>query len=454
MKKTALPFTLLLLCFTVGPACKKDGPADPEIRIFTHPPTQQPGQAVHDWMALAQQLARARTLQAPDAARAFGYLGLTAWESVCHGIPDAKSLAGQIEGYPQAPAVDPYKEYDWVIVLCTAMKTLLPALIEGCTGAQLDEIAALASAQENARMQTGLSEYVRLDSRSLGERIGERLIERLETDGRDAIRNITPVLPDRDDAHSWYWAPELAGQAPVEPVWSAVRPFVLAVSSACEPAAPLPYSETPGSPFRQQAEEVRTFNRTPEVIAAAYHWDDGPGRTSGPAGHWMSIAGQILQAQQRNLAECARVYCLAGLTAADTYSVCWYTKYKYFLLRPATYIRDVLQPGWKPLLFTPACPEHISAPAALGTALPAVLTGLLGDAAFVDATHAGSPLMTPAGGPFVLSERPFASLTAAGAEAGESGLAGGANFRQSIEQGRMSGSCVAQEVLDKLDFGF
>lgn len=246
-------------------------------------------------------------------------MGLVAWESVCRGIPGAKSLEGQIKDYPLAPAVDNYKEYDWVIVLCTAMKMVVPELIDQITPAQRNQIKTLAETQENLRMQTGLSAYVQLDSRSLGERLGERLVDRLKNDGRAAILNIVPVLPQRDNAHRWYWTPAQSGQTPVEPVWSAVHLFVLGNPQTCESEGPLPYSESPNSAFYAEAEEVRTISHSPGNVAIAYHWEDGPGRTTSPAGHWVSIARQILEEQHRNLAECAKAYCLIGLAAANTY---------------------------------------------------------------------------------------------------------------------------------------
>ncbi len=455
MKKTALPLLLLTLCLSLVFSCKKDEPRpSQDIRIYTHQASDYDGVWAHEWMVLCYQMIRDNNLEGPHVARIYGYMGLVAWESVCRGIPGAKSLEGQVNDYPLAPAVDNYKEYDWVIVLCTAMKMVVPELIDQITPAQRNQIKTLAELQENQRMQTGLSAYVQLDSRSLGERLGERLVDRLKNDGRAAILNIVPVLPQRDNAHRWYWAPAQPGQTPVEPVWSAVHLFVLDNPQTCESEGPLPYSESPASAFYADAEEVRTISHSPGNVAIAYHWEDGPGRTTSPAGHWVNITQQILQEQHRNLAESAKAYCLIGLAAADTYVSCWNMKYQYYLLRPATYINEVIDPNWKPLLFTPAHPDHISASAAMGGVAPTVLVGMLGDVPFSDKTHLGSPLLTPSGGPFLLSERAFSSITQAGEEEAESRVIGGVHFRRATEQGLATGRCVGEQILAKLDFGF
>ncbi|MFN8304793.1 MAG: vanadium-dependent haloperoxidase [Saprospiraceae bacterium] len=455
MRKTAPLASLLLLSVLVPVSCNKDEPAPPqEIRIFNHKTADYEGGWAHEWMQTCYQLIRDNDLEAPHAARIYGYLGLCVWESVCHGIPDAKSLEGQINEYPQAPAIDPYKEYDWVIVLARAMEMVIPALVDNLSDAQRSQIEALADQHENLRMQTGLSQYVLLDSRSLGERVGQRLVDRARADGRDIIRNIDPVLPLRDATHRWYWAPAQPGQSAVEPLWGAVHPFVVADNQLCESEGPLPYSESTNSAFYAEALEVRNIPVTPANIAMAYHWEDGPGRTGTAPGHWMSIARQILKAQDRNLAECAKTYCLLGLAASDTYSTCWSMKYKFYLLRPATYINELIAPGWKPLLFTPASPDHISASAAIGGAGATILVSLLGDVAFNDKTHQGSPLYTPSGGPFLLSERAFASISQAGEEAAESRVVGGVAFRRAKDQGLTTGKCVAEQVLGSLDLGF
>ncbi|HNL39728.1 MAG TPA: hypothetical protein PKH43_11355, partial [Saprospiraceae bacterium] len=245
MRKTAPLASLLLLSVLVPVSCNKDEPAPPqEIRIFNHKTADYEGGWAHEWMQTCYQLIRDNDLEAPHAARIYGYLGLCVWESVCHGIPDAKSLEGQINEYPQAPAIDPYKEYDWVIVLARAMEMVIPALVDNLSDAQRSQIEALADQHENLRMQTGLSQYVLLDSRSLGERVGQRLVDRARADGRDIIRNIDPVLPLRDATHRWYWAPAQPGQSAVEPLWGAVHPFVVADNQLCESEGPLPYSES------------------------------------------------------------------------------------------------------------------------------------------------------------------------------------------------------------------
>ena len=452
MKKGFRFFLLVLLVLPFGCDKTKDTLL---LRSLTHKSTEYEGRLAHEWMDLGHQMIRENNLYGPQAARTFGYLGLTTWEAVCHGIEGGKSLAGQVNDYPTAALYETDRVYDWGIVLCSAMKVVFPALLENINNAQRSKVDVLAAQQEDQLMQKGgLSEQVRLDSKDLGNRIANRIVDRIRKDGREVIRNIVPVIPARDTEHPWYWDPSTLGQTPVEPMWGTLRTFIIDNAQSCEPEPPLPYSETPGSDFYKDADEVHDVDRSPANKAIAYHWENGVGRTSGPGGHWMKIAQQLLENDNRSLADCAKTYCLTGFATADGFSACWFSKYKYFMLRPVTYIREVIDPNWMSLINTPPYPDYISSSAVMGAACPSVLIPIFGDVGFVDRTQLGSPLYTPEGGPTILPERSFSSLTQAGEEAAFSRVIGGVHFRRACEEGLKSGHCIATTILARTDFGF
>ncbi len=452
--KRKLPLLLLLGLFFLPFSCQDTVGDSDEYVALNRKAADYDGKLVHEWMQLGAQMLRDNFLYGPHAARMYGYLGITAWESVYIGIPGAKSLAGQINDYPEAASVDINEEYDWGVVLCHAMETVFPVLVDNFTPAQRGQVDVLADLQEDAMMKKGISEEIRINSADLGTRIGLKIVERIRRDGRDVIRNIVPTIPTRDAAHPWYWDPNTLGQAPVEPMWGTVRTFVIDNAQACEAPAPFPYSEAAGSAFYQEALEVYNVERTPQNRAIAYHWDNGPGRTCSPACHWINIAAQLLQERNANLADCAKAYVYTGITAADAFSASWFLKYKYFLLRPITYIQEVLDPNWLPLIGTPPYPDYSSGSSTIGGAVPQVLVPIFGDVSFTDRTHLGSPLYTPEGGPFVLPERAFTSLVKAGEEQALSRILGGVHFRRACDEGLKSGRCIGSTVLARIDLGY
>ncbi|MDX2134554.1 MAG: vanadium-dependent haloperoxidase [Saprospiraceae bacterium] len=450
MKKIA---TLVLIGTVLSLfSCQKDD--DSDNASLTYRATDYSGAIAHEWMQLGYQMIKDNYLYGPHAARIYGYLGLTTWEAVYAGIPGARSLAGQINDYEEATLIDRSKVYDWGIVLCTAQKTVFPHLVDNISNAQRSQVEVLAALQEDQMMDKGTTEEVRQRSQELGLAIGNKIVERIRRDGRDVIRNIVPTIPVRDAEHPWYWDPNTFGQAPTEPMWGTVRTFATANSQACEIEPPFPYSTDPASDFYREALEVYQVEKNATNKAIAYHWENGPGRTCSPACHWISIAQQLLERENMNLAECAKTYALTGFAVSDAFSSSWFMKYKFFLLRPATYITETIDPNWTALVGTPPYPDYTSGSSTVGGAVPVVLSYIFGDIGFVDRTHVGSPLYTPDGGPFVLPERTFTSLSKAGEEQALSRILGGVHFRRACDLGLESGRCVGNTVLARLEFGF
>jgi hypothetical protein len=458
MKKLISPL-IFIVAVALPYSCKGPDPIPIETRSLTHKTTEYEGALAHAWMDLGAQMIKENYLYGPNAARIYGYLGLTIWEAVYSGIPGAKSLATQINDYNQAVSLDLTKEYDWGIVLSSAMRIVLPEVMDKLTNAQRSQVGVLADLQVSQMMEKGLKESVRDDSKDLGARIGLIIAVRINKDGRDIIRNIIPTVPLRDDTHHWYFDKNAnPNQEPVEPLWGTVRTFVVDNSQSCEIDPPLPYSEETGSDFYKGALEIYSEQGTDDNKRIMYHWEDGPGRTASPAGHWLNITEQLLQKDNKNLAESAKAYALVGLTAADAFSVSWYLKYKYYLLRPATYIQDVIDPAWKPFIYTPPYPDYISSSATIGGAIPVVLASLFGDIPFTDRTHLGSALYTPSNpppnAPYILPERAFMSFTKAGEEEALSRILGGVDFRRSCDLGLTSGRCVGNTVLARISLGY
>lgn len=449
MNKRIILLSTFLLAAQAG--CKKS-PDEPAILFQTRKAADYEGRLAHEWMDLAIKMVRQNDPPDPQAARAFGYLGLAIHESVVHGIPGGKSLSGQVNDLADMPQPDFSQIYDWGIVLCSAMKMVVPAVIDHISAQQRSSIEVLAAVQESEMMHgSTVSAQEAKASRDFGIEIGNRIAKRAQNDGREIIRHIIPVLPERTAATPQYWDKTTLNQQPTEPMWSTLRTFVVDNSAACEADPPHPFSVENDSKFYADASEIRdNYPLSFSNKTTVYHWENGPGRTCGAAGHWVNITRQILEREGWHLAKSAQAWALVGMTVADAFSVAWYHQYRYNLLRPVTYIRENIDPSWSPAIFTPPSPDYISGSAAVGGAVPIVLKKLFGDVGFVDETHKGSPLYTPDGGPFILPERTFSTFTAAGEEQKEAQILGGVSFRRSAEQGFLSGKCIGSTIVSRI----
>lgn len=256
-------------------------------------------------------------------------------------------------------------------------------------------------------------------------------------DSRPSAPYTPPVGPGR-----WVSTPPAFAGA-LHPTWGRNRPFALASGDACPVAAPLPYAETPGSPFYAEALEVYETGKrlSPEAREIARFWADDPGKTATPPGHWVAILNGLVSEHDYSLGQTAEAYARVGIAVADAFIGCWRAKYEYNLLRPISYIQRVIDPSWNApeitdAVLTPPFPEYPSGHSVQSGAVAHVLTELFGRVPFTDHTHDA------------LGYRPrtYPSFFAAAEEAALSRLYGGIHFRSAIESGLEQGRCIGERV--------
>ena len=381
----------------------------------------------------------------PVQGRAFGYMGLALYESVVAGMPDRRSIATQLNGIgtlPQANGVP----YDWALVANAALAEVMRGLWGDKTNRAADNIAALDAleGQLAAQYSTGVPPGIAMLSSRFGRAVGAAVFATSRDDGGDEgyLTNFpTTYTPPTGPG---MWMPTAAGQVAMQPFWgSRVATFAVADSRQCDPGAPPAYSEQPGSAFYEEANlDYHTGKTlTPEQITIARYWADGPGTISGP-GHALAIVNDVVAQQHANLATAAEAYARAGIADADALTTIWWTKYHYNLVRPVTYIKQVIDPTFTSLLPTPPFPEYVSAHSGQSAAVLATLERVFGDnVSFVDHAHDADGF----------APRSFNRIFDAAEEAGMSRVYAGIHFPSGNLNGRALGLCVAN-VVNSLDW--
>ena len=376
----------------------------------------------------------------PVQARAFGYMGLALYESVVGGMPDHRSIASQLNGIgalPQAKGVP----YNWALVANAALAEVMRGLWGDKTNHAADNIAALNTleAQLASQYSDGVPPGLAKLSTEFGRAVGAAVYATSRDDGGDEgyLSNFpTSYVPP---AGAGLWVPTAPGQIALQPFWgSRVRTLALSTANQCDPGPPPAYSEQPGSAFYEEANLDYQLSKTltPEQVTIAKYWADGPGTISGP-GHSLAIVNEIVRQQRANLATAAEAYARAGIADADAVTGIWWAKYHYNLVRPVTYIRQVIDPTWTTLLPTPAFPEYVSAHSGQSAAVMATLEGLFGDnVPFVDHAHDADGF----------APRYYSRIFDAAVEAGISRLYAGIHFQSGNLNGRSLGQCVAAVV--------
>jgi hypothetical protein len=385
-----------------------------------------------DWFHLSYSLTQAERLPPPVAARAFGYLGVTLYESLVPGTVDYRSLAGQLTELDAIPAAG-RGPFHWPAVANAALATMARRMYGSTAShAAIANLEAALVARYEDQRPPGI---IRASSLH-GQRVAEFIHDWSIRDGFEERHGCHHTQPAGDGL----WQPTPPGFAnALEPCWGRLRPFVLPAASTCDPGPPPAYSTDASSTFFREAKEVYDVveGLTPEQLTIAAFWSDDPGVTGTPPGHSVMIAAQVIEQQMLPLDVAAETFAKVGIAVADAFISCWWSKYRYNLLRPITYVHEVFgDVHWTTPLATPPFPEYTSGHSAQSGAAAQVLTDLFGDLAFTDRTHAARGLPS----------RSFHSFFEAAEEAAISRLYGGIHFRSAIERGVDQGVCVGRAV--------
>jgi hypothetical protein len=376
----------------------------------------------------------------PVQARAYGYMGLALYEALVSGMPGHQSVASQLNGIgalPQPKGI-PYR---WPLVANAALAEVMRGLWGDKTDhagqniADLDALEASFVSQYGAGAPPGLVRQ----SIDFGHAVGAAVFAASVDDGGNQgyLRNFPSTYSPPQGPG--LWVPTAPGQVAMQPFWGAtVRTLALSQAKDCDPGPPPAYSEQQGSAFYDEAKLDYDIskNLTSEQLTIAKYWADGPGTFSGP-GHSMAIVDEVLTQHGGTLADAAEAYARAGIANADALKSIWWVKYQYNLVRPVTYIRQVIDPTWTTVLPTPPFPEYVSAHSGQSAASLATLEALFGtNVPFIDHAHDADGF----------APRSFDRIFAAAEEAGISRLYAGIHFRSGNLNGRALGECVAAKV--------
>ena len=390
------------------------------------------------WFDMALALTRhTATFSPPVASRAYGYLGVTAFEAVASGSGKLRTLAGQLNGLSATPAREVGVAYDDAVILDAALSSAVHDLF-GNTGPTGHRAMDALDAKLQAEVTEGLAPDVVARSESYGRAVAAHILDWAKEDGGAAVANMGFPLEYKLKPGPAYWVPTstiVQQQAPLLPDWGKNRTFAMPMGATCELPAPPAYSEDTASEYYKEAREIYDTWRTltSEQRAIARFWADDAMLSVTPPGHWLSIALQIVDREKLGLEKSVDVLARLGVAEADSFVGCWETKFVYDTVRPITYIRRVIDPQFETIVNTPPFPEFPSGHSAESAAAAIVLTSIFGDHyAFDDNTDAEDGL----------KPRSFASFWAAANEAAVSRLYGGIHYRAAIEMGADQGRCV------------
>ena len=410
------------------------------------PADQYNNDVATQWAALQLKLTKTTPgFTPPVASRAYGYAGITMYESVVPGLATHKSLVNQLQGLTALPQVEPKQTYNWALSANAAEAAMIRSLFPTTNAANKIKIDSLETVLTTTFKDA--DEAVNQRSIDFGKRIAAALFDWSKTDGGDAgyTRNFPAsyAVP----TGGGLWQPTENGQKiPMQPYWGSNRTFVKANNDLPMPK-PLAYSTDVKSAVFNQYLDVynksKSLTQTEKEIAV--WWADNPAETFTPPGHSYSLARIAILTAKTNLAKAAETFARTGISVADAFVLCWRCKYVYNNIRPYTYVRLAIDPAWVPFWPAPPFPGYPSGHATQSSASATILTALYGENfAFTDDSHVSRIKDVARNVEF--KARLFQSFTQAAQESADSRFYGNIHTRQDNETGLAEGKKIGANV--------
>lgn len=411
---------------------------------ITHPPTYpadpHPVDVLDQWMALQIQM-MSTTIASFNGPfiRIYSYSGLAAYESILPGLQPGSTywIPNSIfNKLPAMPETLPGKNYHWPSSLNAALAYMNRVMFPATNPINQLTIDSLEYAFQKKFKSEADPETLQR-SITYGKLVAQKIFEWGETDG---YRNANNPFQPPPGHGKWVPTPPLFAP-PSTPHWGKLRPMVINSIQDSQPLPPPAYSEDTASEFYKMIREVVEVSThlSDEQKNVVLFWRDiNPGLTA--PGHWLNVLRQVFQKeiQTITLAKAAFTYALSGITLNDSWISCWQTRYKYNLIRPITYIHEIMDDkSWKPVLVTPPHPEYTSGFACMAGAVAGALTFIYGDQyPFIDHTYESEGM----------SSRSFDSFLSMAQEAANSKFYGGIHYKISVDRGMQQGLDIGRNI--------
>jgi len=379
---------------------------------------------------------------APVSARAYMYIAIGAYEGICF-TGNKEGLAAKLTQFnsfsnelKRASTIEP-------VVLNRIFYDLLSYFFRGASEHDLNQLSDLYVAFRKPFLSDRLLEF----SEQQGEFIANEIIKWSKLDGGDeGYLNNFPEGSKIQSCDSC-WARTTPGYLPaLLPYWgdnvtklSNTREIVAAYRT-------MPFSTDTASVLYKNALEVLANSKemNPDYERIAEYWDNAPGISGTPAGHFFQLAGGLAKRKSMDLEQKLEMYALLGIALNEAMIVAWELKYRHNFIRPITYIQRYVDSHFNTRIDTPPFPESPSGHSFQSGAGGEILKAYFSNAVEIsDSTHVqrkdmdGSPVH-------------FYKISDLMKEISNSRLYGGIHFRETLDNSLEFGRKIGINVLEKL----
>jgi len=397
-----------------------------------------PADVANAWMQMQIRLTRTTAgYNSVVSDRSFGYAGITLYEALVPGSTGYRSLLPQIGSAPVATDKN-CNEYYWPASVNAAMAMLTKDFFETTSSANMASIDSLEAAF-TAKFKTEADASMINNAVAYGQKVATAIFEWSKTDGGHQAYAHVVDTSYKPPVGEGLWVPTFpAFGPPILPHWGDNRSFIANIGATTQPGPSITYSASAKSPFYAMVNELYTISLTltHEDSIIAKFWGDQPGNLNVPA-HATSILTQLIIKNNLDLGTAAAAYALHGIAMNDASISVFKTKYKYNLVRPITYIRNVMgRENWNSVIPTPPHPEYTAAHAVISAASAAILEKFFGtNYSFTDHSYDAT-----------YGTRSYPSFEDYAKEAGRARVLAGIHYSPSVAIGLTQGKQVGMKV--------
>jgi hypothetical protein len=431
---------ILLSSFAIfTESCKK--PPPPIVSSLPHT-KQYPADVATTWFTLLTDIAKSKPYVASPTLRIFAYSGMALYESVLPGMPSHQSMYKFFTG--NTIEFDNKKDYYWPACANAAIARISSRIMENYPAPNLAPVQALESSF-NTSFQSAVTPEQLQYSNEFGRYVADKIYDWSKTDGTlnpDGSLAVCPPYVPLGTPGSWVPTPPNFFPA-VGACQGSLRTFIPNIANTIMPPPHPVYSTDPASDFYQAANEIYqiSLHLTSDDIRLVNNWRDIVGTNYNQSSHMLKLTTDIIKKEKINLEDASVLFAKQTIAAFDAIVAASKAKFHYSLLRPITYIRNVMgYSSWNAVYNTPQLPAYPSYQSLQASSV-AILENFFGkNYALVDSVHQS-----------LYGSWSYASLTELLQDIGKSNIQSGTDFRFSVNAGINQGLVLGQMV-DQLPF--
>lgn len=387
---------------------------------------------------------------APVAARSLMYVNLGLYEVSLLVLPENQSLSKQLTGFERHTWPKSNQNIVPKLATLSLAYELLSYFYKNMPPSEKKALELKFENQEKTHSK-GVKQELFVASKQFGISLAQEIIAWSKLDGGDqAYLSNFPETYEITICDSCWTRTYPGYKFALQPYWGQNAIMIEENGNISDDIPFIGFSTDTNSIIYKDAKGMYDLytdgSYTKEMETIADYWNDEPGYSGTPSGHFFALALELSKDRNLNLKASSELFASLGIAINDAVIESFRLKYKYNLLRPITYISKYIGKGFNTVIPSPPFPEFPSGHSYQSGAGSEVLKAFLGDDfSFIDYTN--QDRIDIKGKP-----RSFENITAMSEEISISRLYGGIHFLYTLDTSLVYGRKIGLNTLKHLKF--